>query len=68
MVVICWKQIPVYAAKFIGAFVDRYDGEVSVLRWPGDRFAATDAERYTHCRIIDKIMQKNSGINISKSR
>ena len=53
MVVICWKQIPVYAAKCIGAFVDRYDGEVSVLRWPGNRFAATDAERYTHCRIID---------------
>lgn len=53
MVVICWKQIPVYAAKCIGAFVDSTNEEVVVLRWPGNRFAAADAEKYTHCRIED---------------
>ena len=53
MVVICWKQIPVYAAKCIGTFVDTCDEEVIVLRWPGNRFAAEDAERYTHCQILD---------------
>lgn len=53
MIAICWKQIPVYAAKCIGAFVDSVDEEVVVLRWPGNRFAAENAEAYTHCRIID---------------
>ncbi len=53
MIVICWEQLPVYAARAIGAFVKTCNQEVRVLRVAFKRFDIKGAEAMTGCPIIE---------------
>lgn len=53
MVVICWEQLPVYAARSIGMFSDICGEEVVVIRVPTSRFPIKGAAEMTHARVID---------------
>ena len=53
MIVICWEQLPVYAARAIGAFVRKSGFDVRVLRVPFKRFDIKGAVEMTGCPVID---------------
>ncbi len=53
MIVICWEQLPVYAARAIGAFVRKSGFEVRVLRVAFKRFDIKGAEKMAGCPVID---------------
>ena len=53
MVVICWEQLPVYAARAIGAFVRKSGFDVRVLRVAFKRFDIKGAEEMAGCPVID---------------
>lgn len=52
MIVICWEQLPIYAARSIHAFVETSGQEVVVLTVPFKRFPIKGAEEQTGCRVI----------------
>lgn len=53
MIVICWEQLPIYAARSIGAFVESSSEEVVVLRVPTSRFPIKGAAEMTKTRVVD---------------
>lgn len=53
MIVICWEQLPVYAARAIGEFVRMCGEEVRVLRVAFKRFDIKGAEAMTGCPIVE---------------
>lgn len=53
MIVICWEQLPVYAARAIGAFVRLTGADVRVLRVAFKRFDIRGAEAMTGCPVIE---------------
>ena len=53
MIVICWEQLPVYAARAIGAFVRLTGEDVRVLRVAFMRFDIKGAEAMTGCPVIE---------------
>ena len=53
MIVFCWQQLPIYAARNIGAFVRMSDEEVVVLRTVTDRFPIKGAAEMTGTKVID---------------
>ncbi len=53
MIVICWWQLPVYAARAIREFVQQSGENVVVLRVPYSRFKIKGAEAQTDCPVID---------------
>lgn len=53
MIVICWRQLPIYAARCIGAFVKQANEEVVVMRVQTSRFPIKGAAEMTGTRVID---------------
>ena len=53
MIVICWEQLPVYAARAIGKFVLESGLDVRVLRVVFKRFDIKGAEEMAGCPVID---------------
>ncbi len=53
MIAIVWEQLPIYAARCIGAFVDSTSEEVVLIRIPTNRFPIQGAAEMTHTRVID---------------
>ncbi len=53
MIVICWAQLPIYAARNIGMFVKKSDEDVVVLRTVTNRFPIKGAAEMTRTKVID---------------
>lgn len=53
MIVICWWQLPIYAARCIGAFVKQSKEDVVVTRIQTSRFPIKGAAEMTGTRVID---------------
>ena len=53
MIVFCWSQLPIYAARSIGAFVRTSGENVIVLRTVTGRFPIKGAVEMTGARVID---------------
>ena len=53
MIVFCWSQLPIYAARSIGAFVRASGENVIVLRMVTARFPIKGAVEMTGARVID---------------
>lgn len=53
MIAFCWEQLPIYAARNIGAFVRQTDEEVVVLRTVTNRFPIKGAAEMTGAKVID---------------
>ena len=53
MIVFCWAQLPIYAARSIGAFVRATNEEVVVLRTVTNRFPIKGAAEMTGTKVIE---------------
>lgn len=53
MIVICWWQLPIYAARCIGAFVKQTTEDIVVFRVQTSRFPIRGAAEMTGTRVID---------------
>lgn len=53
MIAICWKMLPVYAARAIGEFVRLANDEVCILRVPSKRFSKVGTSEMTGCPVFD---------------
>lgn len=53
MIAICWQQLPIYAARAIGKFVEGTSEEVVVLRVVSARFDIKGAAEATHTKVYD---------------